>query len=1064
MTKQALQAISSNINSNTNINPIAESNNFIVLEQYVQKWVACEGYQSEANLEDELITDLRKQGYEYLEKINQKTMLANIRVQLQALNKTEFTDVEWQRFVENYLNKASDTMIDKSRKIHDDYIHDFVFDDGSIKNIKLLDKKDIAKNKLQVIKQFEATGTHSNRYDVTILVNGLPLVQIELKKRGVAIREAFNQIHRYKKESFNTEFSLFQYLQIFVISNGTDTRYFANTTERNKNSFDFTMNWAKADNSLIKDLKDFTATFFETRTLLNVLINYSVLDISNNLLVMRPYQIAATERILWKIKSAYQAKKWCERESGGYIWHTTGSGKTLTSFKAARLATELDFIDKVFFVVDRKDLDYQTMKEYQKFSPDSINHSENTAALKINLEKNDNKIIVTTIQKLNHLIKTEKHLDVYQKQVVFIFDECHRSQFGEAQKNIRQKFKRFYQFGFTGTPIFTENASGADTTASTFGCQLHSYVITDAIRDEKVLKFKVDYNNVRPKFKAIETEIDEQKLNSVEVKQALLHPERIREISQYILDNFRHKTHRLQGNNKGFNAMFAVSSIEAAKLYYETINQLQNNKDNKDKKLNIATIFSFAANEETESKDKILDKIIDSIEDENFDTSAMNSTAKEFLSQAINEYNEEFKTNFSVDSNGFQNYYRDLAKRVKSKEVDLLIVVGMFLTGFDAPCLNTLFVDKNLRYHGLIQAYSRTNRIFDTTKTFGNIVTFRDLEQATIDAITLFGNKNTRNVVLEKSYKAYMDGFNDAATGQAQRGFVAIVNELELRFPEPEKITTESDKKDFAKLFGEYLRAENILQNYDEFVNLKALQKIDQNDQNALDDFKKTRNLSDENLAELQQLKIPDERSLQDYRSSYNDIRDWFRRDKTGKEQEKLALNWDDIVFEIDILKSQEINLDFILELIFEENKKNKNKNNQDKSSLIDDAKRLIRSSLGNRAKESLLVDFIQKTDLNKIKNKADIIEAFFTFAQAEQKRELEVLIESEGLKVKAEEVKRYIKTSLKNEFASENGTDLDNMMPKISPLNPEYLTKKQSIFQKIAAFIEKFKGIGGVL
>jgi type I restriction enzyme R subunit len=850
----------------TNYNAIAESNNFIILEQYSKQSRVKESYQSEYDLEGEFIQDLVNQGYQYLSSItNPQAMLANVREQLQTLNNVQFSDREWQRFVENFLDKPSDSITDKTRKIHDDYIHDFVFDDGRIQNIYLLDKKN----------QFEQKGTQANRYDVTILINGLPLVQIELKKRGVAIREAFNQVHRYSKESFNAENSLYKYLQLFVISNGTNTRYFANTTQRNKNSFDFTMNWAKADNNLIKDLKDFTTTFFQKNTLLSVLLQYSVFDTSNTLLVMRPYQIAATERILWKINSAYQAKQWSKIESGGYIWHTTGSGKTLTSFKAARLATELDFIDKVFFVVDRKDLDFQTMKEYQRFSPDSVNGSDSTAGLKRNLDKDDNKIIVTTIQKLNNLMKTESDLAIYNKQVVFIFDECHRSQFGEAQKNLRKKFKRFYQFGFTGTPIFPQNALGADTTASVFGRELHSYVITDAIRDEKVLKFKVDYNDVRPKFKAIETEQDEQKLNAAENKQALLHPNRIREISQYILNNFRQKTHRLQGGayqaSKGFNALFAVSSVDAAKLYYEAFKQLQKDRD---KPLKIATIFSFAANEEQETVGEILD--------EGFDVSAMNSSAKEFLGVAIADYNALFKTNFSVDSNGFQNYYRDLAKQVKAKEIDLLIVVGMFLTGFDAPTLNTLFVDKNLRYHGLLQAYSRTNRIYDATKTFGNIVTFRDLEQATIDAITLFGDKNTKNVVLEKSYKEYMGGFTDVVTGEARRGFVEVVTELEQRFPNPDEIVLEKDKKDFAKLFGEYLRVENVLQNYDEFASLRALQNVDLNDAAAVEAFKATHYLSDEALTALQTIKVPSDRTIQDYRSTYNDIRDWLRREKAG--------------------------------------------------------------------------------------------------------------------------------------------------------------------------------------
>ncbi len=1026
---------------------IAESKSFIVLDHYTREWKVAESYQNESDLERELIQDLVNQGYEFASSIKTPVdLLANVRVQLQALNAVQFTEGEWLRFFEAWLDKPSDGIVEKSRKIHDDYIHDFVFDDGRIQNIYLLDKKNVTRNKVQVIKQFEQTGTHANRYDVTILVNGLPLVQVELKKRGVAIREAFNQVHRYSKESFNSDQSLFKFLQLFVISNGTDSRYFANTTQRNKNSFDFTMNWAKADNTLIKDLKDFTATFFQKHTLLNVLMHYSVFDVSDTLLVMRPYQIAATERILWKINSSRLTKNWSNAESGGFVWHTTGSGKTLTSFKAARLATELDFIDKVFFVVDRKDLDYQTMKEYQRFSPDSVNGSDSTAGLKRNLEKDDNKIVVTTIQKLNNLMKSDADLPIYDKQVVFIFDECHRSQFGEAQKNLRKKFKKFCQFGFTGTPIFPENALGAETTASVFGRELHSYVITDAIRDEKVLKFKVDYNDVRPQFKAIETEKDEKKLGAAENKQALLHPDRIREITQYILTNFRQKTHRLHVGNKGFNAMFAVSSVDTAKLYYECFRELQKSSD---KPLKVATIFSFAANEEQDA--------IGDIQDESFDVSAMKSSAKEFLSAAIADYNALFKTNFSVDSNGFQNYYRDLAKQVKAKEIDLLIVVGMFLTGFDAPTLNTLFVDKNLRFHGLMQAYSRTNRIFDATKTFGNIVTFRDLEQATIDAITLFGDKNTKNVVLEKSYKEYMEGFTDAATGEARRGFKDVVRELEARFPDPAAIEKESDKKAFAKLFGEYLRVENILQNYDEFASLKELQTVDLTDAAAVEAFKIKHYLSDEDLTALQSITLPAERKIQDYRSTYNDMRDWLHREKAGAEKDKSTIDWDDVVFEVDLLKSQEINLDYILELIFEHNKKIKSK-----TELVDEMRRVIRASLGNRAKESLLVDFINQTDLDQLGDKASVIGAFFKFAQAEQQGEAQDLIATEGLN--AEAARRYITASLKREFASENGTELNAVLPKMSPLNPLFKIKKQTVFQKIAAFVEKFKGVGGAI
>ena len=1029
---------------------IAELQNFIVLNSYTKAAMLNEtpaGYQTEAQLESELITDLRNQGYEYLPNLNSpQALLDNARVQLQTLNNIVFTDAEWKRFNEEFLNKENDSITDQTRKIQGCCVYDFTFDDGHLQNIMLIDKQNHARNKVQVINQFEQTGTQANRYDVTILVNGLPMVQVELKKRGVNIREAFNQVHRYSKESFNSDCSLYKYLQIFVISNGTDTRYFANTVKRNKNSFDFTMNWATFDNKRINDLKDFTATFLQKNTLMQVLFTYSVFDVTDTLLIMRPYQIAATERLIWKIKSSYQAKLWSKPEGWGYVWHTTGSGKTLTSFKAARLATELDFIDKVFFVVDRKDLDHQTMREYNKFAPDSVNGSISTAELKRNILKKDNRIIVTTIQKLNNLMKSEANLEVYGQQVVFIFDECHRSQFGEAQKNLQRKFKRFYQFGFTGTPIFPENAAGAETTAHVFGRELHAYVITDAIRDEKVLKFKVDYNAVRPQFKRIETEQDELKLKAAENAKLLLHPERIKEVSQYVLQNFRIKTHRSAGNGKGFNAMFAVSSVEAAKLYYEELNRQQRDSD---KKLKIATIFSFAANEEQAAAGEIAD--------ENFEVTAMNSSAKEFLTMAINDYNAMFKTNYSVDSNGFQNYYRNLSDRVKNQEVDLLIVVGMFLTGFDAPTLNTLFVDKNLRYHGLIQAFSRTNRIYDATKTFGNIITFRDLEQATVDAISLFGDANTKNVVLEKSYNEYMLGFMDIVSGEAKRGYVQVVKQLKEQFPDPTAIETDADKKAFVKLFGEYLKVENVLQNYDEFTQLKDLQHIDKADAAAVEAFRDAHFLTAEQVEEMMAVDVLADRAAQDYRSTYNDIREWLRRQGGEDKPGEIKVDWDDVVFEVDLLKSQEINLDYILELVFEHNK-----NTKDKDALIDEVRRLIRSSIGNRAKESLVVDFINQTDLEDIEDKAAIIDAFFDYAQQQQKIEAEKLIADERLNVEA--AKRYMQRSLKNEYASVNGTDLNEILPKMSPLNPQFLPKKRTVLQKIMDFVEKFKGVGGTL
>lgn len=1020
---------------------IVESDNFIILEKYTKTEQPSQ-YQTEADLEKELIADLRQQGYEYLTYLTTpEALLANLKTQMEVLNNVVFTDAEWLRFLDEYLNKPSDSLIDRTRKLHDNYIYDFIFDDGHIQNIYLWDKKNISRNKLQVINQMKQVGTSSNRYDVTLLVNGLPLVQIELKKRGVAIREAFNQVHRYSKESFNEENSLFKYLQIFIISNGTDTRYFANTTKRDKNSYEFTMNWALKNNNPIKDLKDFTATFLSQQTLLNVLINYSVFDTNDTLLIMRPYQIAATERIIWKIRSAIASKIKSGPDTGGYIWHTTGSGKTLTSFKAARLATEMEEVDKVFFVVDRKDLDYQTMKEYQRFSPDSVNGSNSTAGLKRNIEKDDNKIVVTTIQKLNNFMSSESHHEIYQKQVVFIFDECHRSQFGEAQKRLRQKFKKYCQFGFTGTPIKVENALGSETTASVFGRELHAYVLTDAIRDQKVLKFMVDYNDVRPQFKSIESEQDLTKLSAAENKKALLHPTRIAEISRYVLDHFDQKTHRLTG--KGFNAMFAVSSVDAAKAYYQ---ELQNQQKDSDKPLNIATIFSYAANESQVA--------IGEIDDESFSpTDLADISSKEFLSSCIADYNQLFGTNFTINGNDFQNYYRDLAKRVKNRDVDLLIVVGMFLTGFDAPTLNTLFVDKNLRYHGLIQAFSRTNRIYDATKSFGNIVTFRDLEKATTDAIKLFGKTETAEVLLERSYQEYMSGFTEA--GEEQKGYMAVVQELQEKFPDPQAIIKERDKKEFVSLFGQFLRLDNILQNYDDFMSLRALQELDILDDKAVEAFKERFHVDDETLEELSRLDIPSTREIQDYRSTYNDIKSWYENERRNHEDSESKVDWDSVVFEVELLKSQEINLDYILELIFETNKKV-----SDKDELVSEITRTIRASLGNRAKEDLIVAFIHDSDLDSFADKSDIIEQFFIFAQGEQKREADELIQTEGLNEQS--AKRYIQASLKHEYASENGNDLNEALPKMSPLNPQYRTKKQTVFQKISSFVEKFKGIGG--
>ena len=995
---------------------IAEMTNGIILAHFEKGLYAEEtSYQSESELEQTMIDNLVSQGYERLAIRSNEDLYANLKIQIEKLNGITFSLEEWNRFLQEYLDAPNDGMIEKTRKVQENHVYDFIFDDGHVKNIKIIDKKNIHNNFLQVINQVVGEGTKRNRYDVTVLVNGLPLVHIELKKRGVNLHEAFNQIHRYSKESFNSNNSLYKYVQIFVISNGTYTRYFANTTAQNKNNYEFTCEWADAKNRIIRDLEDFTKTFFEKRVILEVLTKYCVFDVNNTLLIMRPYQIAAAERILWKIKSSYEAKKAGKQGAGGFIWHTTGSGKTLTSFKAARLATELNFIGKIFFVVDRKDLDYQTMKEYQRFQPDSVNGSKDTKKLKESIEKDDNRIVVTTIQKLNEFVKKNPSHEIYDKHCVLIFDECHRSQFGEAQKNIRKSFKKHYQFGFTGTPIFPENSFGGDTTSGIFGAQLHSYVITDAIRDGKVLKFKVDYNNITPKFKTAEKEEDEKKLAALE-KKMLLHPERIAEITKHILKVFDTKTHRNEYYDlkhrrlNGFNAMFAVQSIEAAKLYYEEFQKQQENLP-EEKKLKIATIYSFAANEEQAA--------IGEISEENFDVSAMDSTSKEFLDKVIADYNGYFKTNFSTNGYEFQNYYKDLSLKVKDKEVDLLIVVGMFLTGFDAPTLNTLFVDKNLKFHGLIQAFSRTNRILNKVKTFGNIVCFRDLEKATQDAIKTFGDENSVNIILEKSYEEYIHGFTDEETGAVIKGYIEICNELTTKFPDPAEIVRESEKKEFVRLFGELLQAENILRNFDEFENFE---------------------------------RIISERQMQDMKSVYVDIREAVfnsqRHDKIGGEY----IDFSDIEFQIDLLKTDEINLDYILALIFE-----KSKGNDDIENLKSEVRRVIRSSLGTRAKEELIMDFINKTKLSELKNTDDILENFYSFAKKEKENNIKNLVEEEKLK---EESRRFIEKAIGRGYVEYAGDELDRIIPPTSRRHGAREKKKESVLDKIRNIVEVFVGI----
>lgn len=998
--------------------PIAEMQGGIVLARFEKPERRVEEYQTESQLEENMINNLVSQGYERLDVRTMDDLYANLRVQIEKLNDIKFSDSEWKRFLLEYLDAPNDGIIEKTRKIQENHIYDFIFDNGRLRNIKIIDKKNIHNNHLQVVNQVTVA---KNRYDVSILVNGLPLVHIELKKRGVNIREAFNQIQRYEDESFNLDNSLYKFVQIFVISNGTYTRYFANTTERDKSNYEFTCEWADAKNRVIADLEDFTATFFEKRTILEILTKYCIFNSRNVLLIMRPYQIAATERLLWRINSSFENKKAGSVEAGGFIWHTTGSGKTLTSFKSARLATELDYIDKVFFVVDRKDLDYQTMREYQKFQKDSVNGSKDTKELKISIEKQDNKIVVTTIQKLNEFVKSNKGHEIYNKHCVFIYDECHRSQFGLAQKNIQSSFKHYYQFGFTGTPIFVENSLDGKTTSDVFGAQLHSYVITDAIRDGKVLKFKIDYNSINPKFKSSEEETDDEKLKSLENKM-FLHPERITEITKYILDKFDSKTYRntqytvKDKRINGFNAMFAVQSVDAAKMYYEEFKKQQANLP-EDKKLKVATIFSYAPNEERASGE---------IEEESMSSSAMSTTAKQFLTNVVDDYNSFFQTNFTIDGNGFENYYKDLSSRVRNKEVDLLIVVGMFLTGFDAPTMNTLFVDKNLRYHGLIQAFSRTNRILNKMKAFGNIVCFRNLEKATKDAIKLFGDENSINVIIERSYDDYINGFTDEDTGVVFKGYKELCEEIIEKFPDPTEIKLEKDKKEFVKLFGEILKRENILRNYDEFSSFE---------------------------------KIISERLKQDMKSVYIWIKDSIASKNPpgggdqGNGEGDGIIDFADVEFHIDLLKTEEVNLDYILALILEKAKEQGTNN----ETLKEEIRRLIRSSLGTRAKEELIIEFINRTDLTKFDKNEDILEAFYEYAKIEKEQKINELISEENLKEKS---KKFIEKSISRGYVTQGGTELDDVLPPVGRRGGAREAKKQSVLSKLKDIVKVFVGI----
>ena len=899
-----------------------------VVTEYIREDIPAYSYQSEADLEREFIKNLQNQGYKYLSIHNEKELIANLKDKLEKLNNIIFSEKEWERFFREKIANKNDSIVEKTRTIQEDYIKSFTRDDGSLVNISLINKKNIHNNFLQVINQYEEEGgNHNTRYDVSILVNGLPLIHIELKRRGVAIREAFNQINRYQRDSFWAGSGLFEYVQIFVISNGTNTKYYSNTTrarhikemsfnrkkvKKSSNSFEFTSYWADANSKSITDLVDFTKTFFAKHTILNILTKYCIFDTSETLLVMRPYQISATERILSKIQLANNYKWVGKIDAGGYIWHTTGSGKTLTSFKTAQLASQLDYIDKVLFVVDRKDLDSQTQKEYDRFSKGSANGNTSTKILKAQLEdkyENKSKIIITTIQKLGHFIKQNKNHEVFRKNIVLIFDECHRSQFGELHLAIAKTFKNYFMFGFTGTPIFPKNSNGSSktlfkTTEQTFGDKLHTYTIVNAINDGNVLPFRIDYiNTIKEK-----ENIQDKKVNAIDIEKAMSDPNRIKEVVSYIVDHFEQKTMRNKHYElkdqrlSGFNSIFAVSSIPVAKKYYfEFKKQLKE----KNKDLRVATIFSYSVNEEENT---------DNLDDESFDTENLDLGSREFLEEAISDYNKMFGTNYDTSSDGFQLYYENLSKRTKDKEIDILIVVNMFLTGFDATTLNTLWVDKNLRMHGLIQAFSRTNRILNSIKTFGNIVCFRDLQEETDEAIALFGNKEAGGIVLLKTYEDYYNGYQDDK-GREKEGYSQLIEELQSKFPLSEQITGESNKKEFVILFGNILKIKNILSAFDKFAGNEILS----------------------------------EREFQDYQSIYLDMYQEIRT----KNKEKEIIN-DDIIFEIELIKQVEINIDYILMKVTEYYKSNK----EDKEILID-IKKAINSSLELRSKKELLKNMV---------------------------------------------------------------------------------------------------------
>jgi len=1002
-------------------NIIVSSTESTVVAEYTVRYDHSGSYQSEADLEREFIRVLQTQGYEYLRIHDESSLVSNLRKQLEILNSYIFSDAEWTRFFSECVASSNEGIVEKTRKIQTDHVQILRRDDGSTKNIYLIDKKNIHNNHLQVINQYEeSNGAHDTRYDVTILVNGLPLIHTELKRRGVAIREAFNQIKRYQRDSFWATSGLFEYVQIFIISNGTHTKYYSNTTrlshikesgegERRKskktsNSFEFTSFWADGNNKSIADLMDFTKTFMAKHTLLNILTKYCVFTSEDLLLVMRPYQIVATERILSRIEISTNYKKTGTLDAGGYIWHTTGSGKTLTSFKTAQIASALPYIDKVLFVVDRKDLDYQTMKEYDRFQKGAANSNTSTRILQKQLEDTTSHIIITTIQKLDVFVSKNKGHDLFKKHFVIIFDECHRSQFGDMHSKIVKAFKNYHLFGFTGTPIFAANAGNSGnplmrTTPQAFGDKLHTYTIVDAINDGNVLPFRIDYVSTVK----IKNDVKDKEVSSIDTEKALADPVRIHEVVSYILDHFDQKTKRnnfysLQGQRvSGFNSILAVSSIAVAKKYYT---ELKKEIANRGQRLNIATIFSYSANE-ADSEDVF--------PDEDFDTESLDKTSRDFLESAIKDYNADFNVNYDTSSDKFQNYYKDLSLRMKKREVDLLVVVNMFLTGFDATTLNTLWVDKNLKQHGLIQAFSRTNRILNSVKTFGNIVCFRDLQEETDVAIALFGDKDAESTVLLKNFEAYYYGYDE--NGKHQPGYSELIEELDQKFPLGQTITGEQNQKDFIKLFGAILRLKNILTAFDAFEDNEILSM----------------------------------RDYQDYQSVYIDLYQELTKDK-GSEKEKIN---EDIEFELELIRQVEINIDYILMLVA----KFHQSNCEDKNILVSIDK-AINSSIQLRSKKELIEHFI---DTVNAATKVD--EDWRKFVVEQKEADLAHLISEE--KLKQEETKKLINNSFRDGLLKTTGTDIDKIMPPVSRFGGGNRTaKKQNVIEKLMSFFEKYFGL----